>query len=58
MDTGIGMTKECIWCSGQSVVCVLCDKEIRCMFCGGSGKFTAEPNYPMHQCKEDRKQCM
>jgi hypothetical protein len=34
------------------MVCVLCDKEIPCMFCGGSGEFTPEQKFPTHQCEE------
>ena len=32
---------------------MLCDKVIPCMFCGGSGDFTPEQQFPAHQCEED-----
>jgi hypothetical protein len=42
---------KCFWCDGNPVFCVRCDKEIPCMFCEGSGEFTAEPKLPAHQCE-------
>jgi hypothetical protein len=33
-------------------VCVLCDREIPCMFCGGSGEFSPEQKFIDHQCEK------
>ena len=45
------MERKCFWCEGEPLICVLCEKEIPCMFCGGSGKFTAEQQTPAHNCE-------
>ena len=34
------------------MLCILCDREIPCMFCGGSGEFTPEQKFPAHQCED------
>jgi hypothetical protein len=50
------LTDKCFWCRGEKVVCILCDQEIPCMFCGGSGECTPEKKFPAHQCgKEEQK---
>lgn len=43
--------RKCFWCSGAPLVCILCEKEIVCMFCGGTGAFAAEPKFPAHTCE-------
>ena len=45
------MARTCFWCDGNPVMCVLCDKAIPCMFCGGSGEFTPEQKLPPHKCE-------
>jgi len=44
--------RKCLWCGGDgTVICVLCDMTIPCMFCGGSGAFTPERSLPAHRCR-------
>ena len=42
----------CFWCDGEgSLECVLCQRQIVCMFCAGDGKWSPEKKLPAHVCE-------
>ena len=47
--------RKCIWCGGEPLTCVLCNKVIPCMFCGGSGEFSPLQKFTAHECEAKKK---